>query len=406
MKVNPGAIGLYGFGVLLLYLAGMYFGSYLLFLFYLSLFYPAISLLLTVAAMRRFRFRQSWDHGRPIKGQQFKWTLTLINGSVLPLYRVDVRFMANTPLPVSEGTDFRFFLKPREEISQSHNVRLTFRGIYTVGIDTIEIKDFLQLFCFPLAAEPRTFDVYPSIHKLDTFSTGDARGEGSLDRRFRDVLPDYTLFSHLREYRPGESLKHISWKKFASRGIPLIREYESVFNSTVSIYLDLRLPFPSERMAMTPAQTLTLEDTSVELLVALVHNYLDRGIQISVVAPGGEPFRFIGSRPEHFQDLYRATLGISFHDTYSVARLQQDGSYDRREGGSTIFITHLVDRETVSAAEQVLALNQPVSLIYNKGVPQADRDEFVRVNLDSLRNRGVKIFVVESPAEIQTISTR
>jgi uncharacterized protein (DUF58 family) len=297
MKVNPGAIGLYGFGVLLLYLAGMYFGSYLLFLFYLSLFYPAISLLLTVAAMRRFRFRQSWDHGRPIKGQQFKWTLTLINGSVLPLYRVDVRFMANTPLPVSEGTDFRFFLKPRQEISQSHNVRLTFRGIYTVGIDTIEIKDFLQLFCFPLAAEPRTFDVYPSIHKLDTFSTGDARGEGSLDRRFRDVLPDYTLFSHLREYRPGESLKHISWKKFASRGIPLIREYESVFNSTVSIYLDLRLPFPSERMAMTPAQTLTLEDTSIELLVALVHNYLDRGIQVSFYR---FPSRALsGSLPRH-----------------------------------------------------------------------------------------------------------
>jgi hypothetical protein len=60
----------------------------------------------------------------------------------------------------------------------------------------------------------------------------------------------------------------------------------------------------------------------------------------------------------------------------------------------------------VSAAEQVLAFNQTVSLIYNKGVPQADRDELVRVNLDSLRNRGVKIFVVESPAEIQKILTR
>ena len=372
MKGNAGAIGLYGFGVLLLYLAGMYFGSYLLFLFLVSLAYPALSLLLTGVAVRRFRFGQSWDREAPLKGQESTWTLTLVNGSLLPLYQVEARFRVASPLPTAEVSNFRFFLKPREQLRYSAAVRFPFRGTYTAGLEAVQIKDFLQLFSFRLPAQPTSFTVYPAIHKLQGFSTAAGNGEGSPASRLRELLPDFTQFSHLREYRPGESLKHVSWKKFASLGIPLIRDYDTTVDDSVRIYLDLRLPLPLQNGAMSPAEQLTLEDTSIELLVALVHDFLNRGIPTSVTVPGSEPTRYFGTRPEHFRDLYAATLGMSFHDSLSAGRIHQA---EAGEGGTTIFITHLADGETRAVLKRAAASKQKVYLIYNRVVSPASSEK-------------------------------
>jgi uncharacterized protein (DUF58 family) len=407
VRVNVGAIGLYGFGVLLLYLAGMYFGSFLMLLFYLSLAYPVVSLLLTAAAARRFRFRQSWDQGRPVKGGQASCTLTLVNGSFLPLYRVEIRFAARTPLSAAGGTDLRFFLAPRQEIDQAVTVRFPFRGVYTLGIEAVVIRDFLHFFSFSRRAEPRTFTIYPSIHRIRTLVAGGAGGSGSPVHHHRQVLPDYTLFSHLREYRPGESLKHVAWKKFASRGVPLMREFESVLDNAVSIHLDLRPPASRNGLSMTAAQILTLEDTSIELMVALAHDFLHRGIPLSITAPGSEPLRFFGSRPEHFQDLYGATLAISFRDTYNPGRLQQDGTHGGRARGATFFITHLPDREMLAAVERASVSRDRVYLIYNRAVDHRSGPEKPSPGtLDSLRSRGARILEVRRPEEIREMLAR
>ncbi|UCF98270.1 MAG: DUF58 domain-containing protein [Spirochaetaceae bacterium] len=404
LRVSPGAVGLYGFGILLLYLAGMYFGSYLLLLFLLGLLYPLVSFSLTAAALRRFRFQQSWDQDRPIKGGEINWTLILVNGSFLPLYRVEAHFRASTPLSVSEEIDFRFFLKPRQQIRKVVRVGFPFRGIYTIGCDTVTISDFLQLFRFSVSAEPCIFTVYPSIHKLEAFPVGEIAGEGSATHGFREVLPDFTLFSHLREYRPGESLKHVSWKKFASRGIPLIREYDSVLDNSVRIYLDLRLP-PGHTV-MTPVEMLTMEDTSVELLVALVHSFLNRGMPTFITVPGSEPVRFFGTNPEHFQDLYSTTLGMFFHETLSPVRFQQAEAHEGKEGGTTIFISHLADAEMQAAAEQAAALKQNVYLILNRVVFRSDGENRFAADLGGGSIGGAKVVVVKHPEEIRRMFAR
>jgi uncharacterized protein (DUF58 family) len=393
--------------VLLLYLAGMYFGSFLLLLFYLSLAYPAVSLLLTAAAVRRFRFGQSWDQAKPVKGGQASCTLTLANGSFLPLYRVQLRFAARTPLSAAEGTELRFFLAPRQEINQAVTVRFPFRGVYTLGVEAVDIRDFLHFFRFSRQAEPKTFTIYPSIHKIRTFVAGAAGGDGSPVHHHHRVLPDYTLFSHLREYKPGESLKHVAWKKFASRGIPLMREFESVLDNAVSIYLDLRRPASRNGHPMTAAGALTLEDTSIELMVALAHDFLHRGIPLSIIAPGSRPLRLFGSRPEHFQDLYKATLAISFHESYNPGRLQHEETRSRKTGGATFFITHLPDREVLAAVERASVSHNRVYLIYNRAADDHSGPETPsRGSLDSLRSRGARIVEVRSPAEIREMVVR
>jgi uncharacterized protein (DUF58 family) len=381
----------------------MYFGSYLLQLFLIALLFPLLSVTLTTLAVRRFRFEQSRDQTVPVKGAELGWVLTLVNGSILPLHRVDVHFRTTTPLDRlakvtaepsdaarPDRADLRFFLKPRQRILRELRVDFPFRGRYTVGVESVVIADFLQLLRFTLTAAPSEFTVYPLIRDLKVLPAEASAGEGAPAQRFAQMLPDFTLFSHLREYRPGESLKHVSWKKFASRGTPLMREYESALDNSVRIVMDLRPPL--NELGLSPAEKLTLEDTSVELLVALVRAFLSLGIRTSATAAGSEPIRFFGSRPEHFHDLYSATLGMTFHPSVFPAPTQEAASV-QKSGATSIFITHRPDAEVQIAVDQAAASNQNVYVVMNQVVPAAGVKGV----------RGAEVLTVERPEDITTM---
>jgi uncharacterized protein (DUF58 family) len=45
-------------------------------------------------------------------------------------------------------------------------------------------------------------------------------------------------FTSVREYRPGDPLRHIHWKSWARTGIPIVKEYEDVFFPRYGLILD------------------------------------------------------------------------------------------------------------------------------------------------------------------------
>ena len=53
-------------------------------------------------------------------------------------------------------------------------------------------------------------------------------------------------FTSVREYRPGDPLRHIHWKSWARTGIPIVKEYEDVFFPRYGLILDT---FASEDQA-------------------------------------------------------------------------------------------------------------------------------------------------------------
>lgn len=269
-------------------------------------------------------------------------------------------------------------------------VDFPFRGRYTVGVESVVITDFLRLLRLTLTAALSEFTVYPQIHDLKVLPAEASAGEGTPAQRSARTLPDFTLFSHLREYRPGESLKHVSWKKFASRGTPLMREYESALDNSVRVVLDLRPPLGEA--GLSPVEKLTLEDTSVELLVALMRAFLSRGIKTFAAAAGSELIRFFGSRPEHFHDLYSATLGMTFHPSVFPAPVEE-AAVEGKSGPTSIFITHRPDSEIQTAVDQAVATGQTVYVVVNEVVPAAGAAGL----------RGARVVTVGRPEDITTL---
>ncbi len=393
--VNLKGLSLYGFCLLIAYLAGRYVGGYLDFLFYVLLAFPVISFLLLSISAANVRQHQEFDTEHPVKGQVVAYTLVLTNEWVLPIPFVRVRFKEMNPLMRRVLPEFSAYVKSEEGLERIFDIQCPFRGVYTVGLESLELEDMLHLFGMRVSVWFRTFYVYPRVRMLRVFFTGLENLERKTEGLAVVGLPDYSLFNTLKSYRYGESVRHMYWKKFAGTGTPYLKEYESAAQPGVALYFDAR------KGARIGRAELELEDTSVEILVALVRYYLDRGIPTTVRAPGRNLYTFNGDHPAQFGDFYNSTLNLVFEETYSpglLYRVDRDAElYDLQ---SVFFVTHLLDPMLFGLLEESLATDYTVTVVFNQsGYSPAECEQNLNY-FNRIRDRGGRILVVSSAESI------
>ena len=112
-------------------------------------------------------------------------------------------------------------------------IELSARGIYDFEDLTVSQRDALGL--LETARDPAPQGrvlVYPTLYPL--------RGDRRLERLFADVSPpERQEFERLREYVPGDPLRHVHWKSSAKGDGYLVMEFAPTRrNETVSIVAD------------------------------------------------------------------------------------------------------------------------------------------------------------------------
>jgi uncharacterized protein (DUF58 family) len=291
---------------------------------------------------------------------------------------------------------FSCFLRPREQLKREFSFKCAYRGIYTVGLERLEVEDPLRILTLRRSVVYQTFYVYPRILELTHFPLAAETIEGGGAGVSQGGDPDYALFTQLKEYREGESIRHMHWKKFISIGKPYIKNYDTTAEPDLHIYLDLRRP---EKTGLT---ALDIEDTSIEILVALVKNFLERRISIQISAPGREVYRFQGIHPSQFERFYRSTMNLIFQDTISPATLYRADSAATSKEGSTLIVTHLLDGDIFSLVEESLVQSSSIILVFNQAGYTQEEKEQADNYFQSLRERGARILVVDSSDTIVT----
>ena len=399
------ACGVYLFAIVIGYLAAAYLGTFFAVFATMFILLPLISLLLLLIAAAGLRYSQHFSNEQPVKGQELQYRCIIENGSALPLPRVRALFRAI--LPTANGGNegqsgaggaaqsLLTYLPGHQYVEREQTVQLPYRGIYTVGLDRIELGDTLQLFTVRPRVKVREFRVYPRILPIGSFEPGSERRLGTAEVGSLGTLPDYSLFNHLREYRPGESVRHLAWKKFASTGVPVVKDYDSTSEPAVSIYVDLR-PVP----AAAPDVLLT-EDVTVEALVALVNHFLQRNLPVTVRAASRELYEFIGDHSTDFARFYESTFDLLFVSDISAARLYETHLETgmNTEVNSMFFITHLLDPEVLLLLEEQRASNFQVTLIYNQTAGAGDSPG---AYFSRLREQGTRVVALRSAGSIVT----
>ena len=407
------ACGVYLFAAVLTYLAAAYLGEFFAVFATVFILLPVISLTLLLIAAAGLRYNQHFSNEQPVKGQELQYRCIIENGSALPLPRVRARFRAIRPTaggdPGSNGAaearpadragsgdvgdGILTYLPGHQFVEREQTVQLPYRGIYTVGLERIEVADTLQLFNLRPRVRVREFRVYPRILPIGEFQPGTERRLGTSEVGSLGNLPDYSLFNQLREYRPGESVRHLAWKKFASTGIPVIKEYDSTSEPAVSIYVDLRpVPHSAEDVLLT-------EDVTVEALVALVNHFLKRNLPVTVRAASRTSYEFIGDHASDFGRFYESTFELLFVSDISAARLYETHLETgmNTEVNSMFFITHLLDPELLILLDEQRSSNFQVTLIHNQTAEPSERHAGY---FNQLREQGTRVVALRGSTTI------
>jgi len=133
-------------------------------------------------------------------------------------------------------TSLLFFQK----VTISHKITAKRRGVYHAQLHRLNYDDLLMVdehFLDILREE--IFVVYPKIYPLEQFLPAPVTFSGdSFVKRF--ILEDYFFPIGVRDYAPGDNIKHIDWKKTAQVGQLKMRTYDYTSQEQLFIILNIQ----------------------------------------------------------------------------------------------------------------------------------------------------------------------
>lgn len=386
------AVPAYLFMAALIYLAGIYVSRMFYVLYVLLVSIPVLSLLQVLISLFRLRYSQDFDTEHPVKGESIGYRLNIANESLVASCVVTVRFMEIHPdLDTSlEGVSTVF--RSRSGLHREYHISCPYRGIYTVGLKSLRASDLLGWVEFRLPVYHRTFYVYPRIVDIEpTFAGSRTRGLSRISHSGRE--PDAALFEGLEDYREGQPVRYLAWKKLFATGNAFLRRFGHSAEPGLTLYLDLR------RNGTPEPSTLEAEDCSVEIAVALVKYCLDHRIRTTVRAMGRELYSFAAGDPSAFERFYRDTINLVFQRSISPAELFASDQKRAAVEGAVFIITHIPDPEVLELLEA--KAEESIGVIVNETSMEHETRSSLMSFRESLGETAGRLILIEGPETIR-----
>ena len=232
-------------------------------LFLFALFMPLISLLLGFIASRLIKAKMEYRVLYAEKMETFTVSLKLTNRFITPITPAGI--IGYFPLRSTNLFEYQNILmsiSPFSTININFNTPIKLRGVYDCGIEKIETYDFLKLFRFTRKIENyEKIVILPRKHIINPvrdISSSDSETECVNNFSF-----EKNSFTNIREYIPGDPVKHIHWKMSAKQDKLMVKQLEQSMGGTAIVIADLNeySPFDEENAEKS--------DCIVEVLIAL-----------------------------------------------------------------------------------------------------------------------------------------
>jgi uncharacterized protein (DUF58 family) len=199
-------------------------------------------------------------------------------------------------------------LRPGAEASYHYELPTNARGRLVVGPLTLHRVDPFGLADNRLrSGDTATLRVHPRRHAARVLAGGYPRHhhEGGNSRALRGSVD----LQDVREYVPGDEVRHLHWKATARTGRLMVRDLTDPPQPRLTVLLDTRPDL------LTPAEFEEAVDTAASLLVAAVR----AGQHTRLVTPSG--------------------LDVAFAGDAQAARRLLDELCDLRQGGSLLSVS-------------------------------------------------------------------
>ena len=382
--------------LLFLILAAGTFASFYGGISYLPLFIlfilPMVSFLYLVYVFFSLRISQSVDERVLYKGEETSYWFVLVNEKKVVYPGIRVSFKSGLYEASGLEESWNYSLLPKDRIEKHAQSRCLYRGHYPVGVDTIVVTDFLNLFRLKRSAgEEIPVQVLPRVVRLNRLAAApldeDAKAVPFSMTHTNDQ-PDVES----RSYTPGDGLKMVNWKLSARQQELLVRKYIDTPKTKILLIMDLAEIRPAD-----PVTRIIIEDKIIETSLAIADYFVRRKTPLEVIYGTDRPQGVSMEIQDQgsFDRFYRVCSDIPFRSLSVLPSLLRKAAYQYSGRSYCIIVTHKLDEELCRAAENVLSLNTGLCIIQIGD----ERQEGPRHNLD----KRVRFFRISKEQEIAEV---
>ncbi|MDD2430807.1 MAG: DUF58 domain-containing protein [Firmicutes bacterium] len=256
-------------------------GPYIYFMFYLLIMVWLIPPILLRNSESKLRISREPETNAIFFGERMQIKLKVENNSRFPLVWLKVKEACPRQIgpKTQSSVSWVISLRPGETRTLEYTIHGGRRGAYVLGPLKLELGDIFGLYKREL--EVQLFDsvtVYPRVIPIEELGLTSTQPIGNL-RHPQRIYEDPLKIAGLRDYKPGDPPKHISWKSSAKQEKLMVRQYEATMTLDTMILLDLDSKdyFPTryesaKELAITVAASIAAHLTSKRQAIGLATN--------------------------------------------------------------------------------------------------------------------------------------
>jgi len=356
---------------------------------YTVLMMPVLSLIMCKLSLHYLSITQTTDKGLIIKGEETNFRILATNRGYFITPMLSFIFVKAHYAIRTNADNIMLTMPARSKQGISFGVTSAYRGVYNVGLETVQAKDYLGLITLSRQWNDKVqLVVYPRVIELANVPVSMNLMTKTYSRhQIREE--DYSAISDTRPYLPSDSMKRIHWKLSAKKSSLIVKNYENTALNSMIVVWD-RLQVKGDEQYSVIA-----EDKIVEIVVALSHYCLKKMIPIDLFYGEEEPI--IAANLSEFDKIFTCAAHSEFLQTEMLEVMLGSilGNQSSQVNISVITsnLTEILLDELVGA----YYFGHHVVLVYVP--PQNDSDQ-ANGMVNSLQEIGMKVYRINIDDDI------
>lgn len=337
--------------------ASFYGGNVPYAFFYLSICIPIIAYLYTGYVYLRLRIYQKVENHIVVKGDLTPYSFTIANEDYITYTSIKVNFLSDKSKITNADTNEEYCLLPSTVKLKETTIRCNYRGEYNVGVESVEITDFLYLFCVKYPYHSKlNITVLPRIVSL--MDTEVIPNQKDIKNVLLNLfLNQNTMDIDSRPYKRGDSKRQINWKVTARQNVLYSRKIVTDPKAKIVLLMDMG------RIKENELDRIIYEDHIIEITLALAHYLMEHKTGTLVYYEQLGIKRQDINNAANFDLFYQTCVTLSFKSEVPLPILLSES--ERIDGANKfyIIITHVINNELLLHLLKVREIGNEVAVI-------------------------------------------
>lgn len=325
-------------------LVSLYGGSVSYGFFYFALFTPVIAYIYTLYVYLRFRLYQDIGQRIIIKGDLVPYFFTLANEDYITYKSIKVNFLQDKSNITGIDNWREYCLLPGTQRRLESKLKCNYRGEYFVGVNSVEITDFLYLFKirYPIQSKLKV-TVLPRIVFLKQIGFAPPRDDEKVtflqNRILQSKREEDIIDIETRRYQAGDSRKQIHFKTSAKRNELFTRKFSTLPKLSTTVLIDLSPVNEQEDVKIV------IEDFIIESSIALVNYYKEKKVECRAIYEMEKYCVSTIKNHNDFERFYHTCVEMHFRGTHNFSDIFTTAMANRAEDSFYILITHALSED-------------------------------------------------------------